>query len=246
MRQKWPQLAYIGLYSGAGRASIEGADRIVETSALSVLRLPNAFTHHVFVDNNPDCISALDQRSRAVAPTATVSLISKDVNESVPAVRAALPSWSRTKGLLSFCFVDPFDTTLKFDTIRGLSDLRIDFMVLLMLGNDARRNFDRYFRDPNSTRIADLTDCPSWRDEYKNDGRSLRFVLRKFDEAMQRVGYPGSTRDDLFPVYATGTKVLLYMLACYSKSPAGRTLWQNTLKSLARLDTQASFEFGDS
>ena len=116
MRQKWPQLAYIGLYSGAGRASIEGANRIVETSALSVLRLPNSFTHHVFVDNNPDCISALDQRWRAIESTATVALIPKDVNESVPAVRAALPSWSRSKGLLSFCFVDPFDTTLKFDT----------------------------------------------------------------------------------------------------------------------------------
>ena len=112
-----------------------------------------------------------------------------------------------------------------------------------MIGFDARLNFRLYFNDPDSTRIADLIDCPTWRDEYREDGKPLRFVLRKFDEAMQRIDYPGSAREDVVPIYAHGKGVLLYDLVFYSKSPAGHKLWSSTLASLSRLRQQTSFEF---
>src|SRR4029077_4567853 len=44
MKNKWPQRAYVGLYSGAGRARIEGTGEIIETTALSALRLADPFT----------------------------------------------------------------------------------------------------------------------------------------------------------------------------------------------------------
>ena len=242
MRRKWGQLAYIGLYAGAGRARVAGRNQIVETSALSVLRQSNPFTHYIFVDNNPDCIAALERRCRQVAPNANIVFIQEDVNASVPRVLSALPPYSRDNGLLSFCFVDPFDTTLKFSTIRALSaQRRIDFLILLMLGFDARLNFRTYFGDSESTRIAEFIDCPNWRDEYRADGHPLRFLLRKFDEAMRRCGYPGSTRDDVVPVYADGKRVLLYDLVFYSKSEAGKALWKSTIASLSRLRAQPSF-----
>jgi three-Cys-motif partner protein len=244
MRAKWSQLAYIGLYAGAGRASVAGTGQIVETSALAVLRQTTPFTHYIFVDNDPACCNALERRCRAIAPNGNLTFITNDVNDCVPAVLRALPPYSKDNGLLSFCFVDPFDTTLAFSTIRGLSGLRIDFLILLMLGFDGRLNFRRYFDDPTSTRLAELIDCPHWRKEYRSDGHPLRFLLRKFDEAMHRAGYPRSTRDDVVPVYAHGMHVLLYNLVFYSKSPAGATLWRNTLASLARLRMQTSmFDF---
>jgi three-Cys-motif partner protein len=243
MRAKWKQLAYVGLYSGCGRAKVKGTGQIIETSALSVLRQPIPFDHYIFVDHDPDCIGALRTRCHAAAPAAKVTIVEKNVNRSAQAIRDALPPYGPDNGLLSFCFVDPFDVSLKFSTIRALSSLKIDFLILLMLGNDARRNFRGYFEDRNSTRIGDLIDCPGWRDEYRSDGRVLRFMLRKFDEAMQRIGYlrpDGDTK----PVYAHGTGVLLYNLAFYSKNKAGQTLWQKTISSLARRGSQGSFDFG--
>src|SRR5688572_26094583 len=91
MRPHWTQLAYIGLYSGCGRARLEGTDRIYETSSLSVLRQPHGFTHFVFVDNEPDCTAALRERCGVVSPTASVRVLEKDVNESAPEVLQALP-----------------------------------------------------------------------------------------------------------------------------------------------------------
>lgn len=238
MRAKWAQRAYIGLYSGAGHAELEDGQR-VQTSALSVMTQPDPFTHYVFVENNPVCFGSLEQRCRAVqlAPSAKLTLIPKDVNASISDVRAALPQYGPGNGLLSFCFVDPFNAGLRFEAIKALSDLRIDFLILLMLGNDVRRNLDDYYHDPDCNRMADFVDCPTWRDEFKRDGNIVRCAHRLFDEAMQRVGYP-SARDSALPIYAHGTKVLQYRLAFYSKSAVGMDLWRKNLDSLTRLEPQ--------
>lgn len=203
MHNSWPQLAYVGLYAGAGRARISGTSEIVETSALAVLHQPDPFTDYVYVDRNPNCVEALTSRIRSVGAMARVTVIPSDVNESVGAVKRALPPYSGSRGLLSFCFIDPFDLQLKFNMIRGLSHLRMDFLVLLMLGVDARRNFNLYLTDQSSTRIADLIDCADWRTEYQAGGNVIHFLLRKFDEAMQRLGYL-SAADDAHVVRVAG------------------------------------------
>jgi hypothetical protein len=109
----------------------------------------------------------------------------RHVNQSADAVRQALPSFGPARGLLSICFIDPFDLRLRFQTMRQLAHLRMDFLVLLMLGVDGRRNFHRYFADPTSARIGDLIDCHDWRDKFRPNDRVLHFLLSKFDEAMQ-------------------------------------------------------------
>jgi len=114
-------------------------------------------------------------------------------------------------------------------------------VILLMLGNDARRNFANYFGDPASNRIAEFINRPNWREEFQDDGQPVRYVLNAFDEPMQQAGYP-SARQNLHRICAEGTSVLQYMLAFYSKNPAGTTLWRECMKSLARLDTQGSLD----
>jgi len=237
MRGKW-DLSYVGLYAGAGHARVNG-DTIVQTSALSVLRQPHPFNHYIFVEKSPSCVEALSVRWKRVAPNANVHIIPKDVNDSIPDIRTKLPS--STSRLLAFCFVDPFSAELPFKTLEALTDLRIDFLILLMLGNDARRNFKAYFDDPTSNRIAELVNRPDWREAYRRDGKPVRFILNAFDEAMQRTGYP-TARDTIHPIYADGTKVLQYMLAFYSKNPVGMKLWGECIKSLRRLESQQSFD----
>jgi three-Cys-motif partner protein len=232
MRTRWAQLAYVGLYAGSGHAHVAGTGDVVETSALAVLRQPQRFSHYIYVDNDERCVTALRRRIAPLAGDADVKVIESDVSESATAVRDALPSFSRDKGLLSFCFVDPFDLQLRFDTLRQLSTFRMDFLVLLMLGVDGRRNFQRYLEDRNSVRIAELIDCPNWRDEFKPHDKPFRFVLRKFDQAMQRVGYL-SAADDVHTVRIAGMGVLQYVLAFYSKNELGRKFWRQTRASVS-------------
>lgn len=232
MRKKWPQLAYVGLYSGSGRARLSGTNDIVETSAIAVLRQPDRFTDYIYVDHDQQCVEALNTRVRALNVSAHITVIRGDVNESVGLVRDALPVYSRSHGLLAFCFIDPFDLQLRFETIRALSDLKVDFLILLMLGVDGRRNFKQYLADESSTRIGDLIDAPQWRSEYRAGRNVIHFLLDRFDAAMQRVGYL-SAADDVHRVTIAGMGVLQYVLAFYSKNEVGRDFWRKSRASLS-------------
>lgn len=241
MKKKWPQLAYIGLYSGAGRARLESTGEIIETTAMSALRLPDPFTKYIFVDNDPRCTHALEHRAATVRAADQMSILLGDVDEVVSLVPDALPRFGPGNGLLSFCFVDPFAADVKFQTIQALSSFRMDFLILLMLGWDARVNFRRYFLDPTSTRIADLIDCPNWRAEYRGgeDKHVVRFLLRKFDQAMVRIGYLPASDDLYHRVTAVGKGVLQYILVLYSQHPLGQKFWKDTL---AGAESQLRFD----
>jgi three-Cys-motif partner protein len=230
MKNKWPQRAYVGLYAGAGHARVEGTGEIVETPALSVLRQP--FTHYVYVDKDDVCIGALQKRVAALQTGHTPKFILGDVNERVEDIKNALPRYGRGNGLLSFCFVDPFSAELNFQTIRSLAAFQMDFLVLLALGHDVRRNLSLYYRDRSNTRIADLIDCLDWREQLVAAGSRniVHFILKKFDEAMVRIGYQSPKPEHHCAIKSSGR--LLYYLVLYSKHPLGLTFWENTQAGL--------------
>lgn len=231
MRDKWAQLAYLGLYSGAGRARIEDSGEIVETTALGALRVAHPFTKYIFVDNDPSCIEALRGRIGALSGDYDVELVQRDVAQAVPDVLAAMPTFTRERGLLSFCFIDPFSAALDFNVIRELgSRYRMDFLILLMLGQDVRLNFRQYFEDPADERIGRLVDDAEWREEWRSLGLQpkdlISFVLDKFDAAMARLGYQEARREEAHPIRIPGKRVFLYSLVLYSKDPLARKFWK--------------------
>ena len=238
MKNKWPRRAYLGLYSGSGRARVAKTGEIVATTAISALQVPDPFTKYIFVDNDPECIAALEARVRALDGNHDVSFVEKDVSEAVPAIVREMPTYSKGKGLLSFCFVDPFSAKLDFSVIKQLgSRYKMDFLVLLMLGRDVRTNFRRYFKDEGDTRIGRLIDDEDWRAEWATreyrPSNLVRFMLEKFDEAMTDIGYRRARPDDAHPIRLRETKnVLLYYLVFYSKHDLGQAFWNATRRGV--------------
>lgn len=235
MRSHWKHVVYVGLYSGAGRAFVKGAGGVVETSAMGVLRQDPPFTKYIFVDSDERCIHALRSRISALPESFDVTLIHRPVNESVPDIFEAMPSFSpsRGEGLLTLCFIDPFRLDLDFGVIRAMSRFRIDFLIMLPLGFDLRRNFRRYLLDEDDTRVGEFLDAPNWRAEWRRQGRAdrafIRFALEKFDDAMVRLGFRGREMRDTVSVKVTGMGVHLYSLALYSRHELGEKFWRTTV-----------------
>jgi three-Cys-motif partner protein len=233
MRKKWPQRVYIGLYCGPGRAVVAESGEIVETSAMGVVQQEVPFTKYIFVDSDPQCIEALGSRIKAANGSIDVELICRNVNESVDQVIKAMPSFSKEAGLLSLCFVDPFRADLDFDVLRQLGRYRMDFLIMLPLGFDIRRNLARYLHDEADDRIGKLIDRPNWRTEWRASLRPerefLRFLLEKFDDAMESLGYKRREMKDTVSVKVAGMGVYLYSLALYSKHAKGIEFWKTTL-----------------
>ncbi len=234
MHRKWPQRAYVGLYSGAGRAKLADTGEIVETSAMSVFTQEVPFTKYIFVDEDTRCIEALAARIGVLHSKFDVKFINGKVNDSVDAVFDAMPSYnSKDRGLLSLCFVDPFGANLDFEVIRKLSNFQMDFLVLLPLGHDLRRNFLHYLRDEEDERVGRLIGAPDWRTEWRasgeNDKKFIRFILSKFDEAMVGLGFRNREMKDTVSIKIVGMGVYLYSLALYSRNEAGEKFWKTTI-----------------
>jgi len=88
--------------------------------------------------------------------------------------------------------VDPFDFGMKFETLRRLSAVFIDFVVLLAIGMDANRNYDHYV-DGHSTKIDEALGNTEWRERWKAVGvrRSdfRPFLASEFSISMASLGY---------------------------------------------------------
>lgn len=241
MEKKWPKRVYIGLYAGPGRARLERSGEIIETSAMGALRAP--YTHYIFVDRDEQCTAALKSRADELGLSERIVLLTGDVNDLIPAVKRSIPRHGPGRGVITFCFIDPYSAALRFNTIRELAagDRKIDFLILLMLGRDIRTNFQRYFEDEEDSRIAELIDDPHWRDEFRSSGDEVvPFLLRKFDEAMTGLDYLECNKDLVHQVRIARKNVLLYSLVLYSRHELGQRFWRETLRGT---DPQLGIQF---
>jgi uncharacterized protein len=93
---------------------------------------------------------------------------------------------------LTFCFIDPFDISIKFSTVKRLSSYFIDFLILLALHVDANRNVEHYFNSRNS-KVDEFLGLPDWRERWRiAEGRGTRFprfLAEEYSGQMEKLSY---------------------------------------------------------
>src|SRR5882762_9477358 len=149
MKRKWDKRVYIDLFSGPGLVRLRGTTRFMWSSPLLALRVRDPFDKYVFCERDDAALEALRRRVEKHFPQANVCYVSGDCNEKAAEICSKIPMPSRGSKVLSFCFVDPYDLSVKFSTIRKIADRFVDFLTLLALGMDARRNLKHYL-DPSN------------------------------------------------------------------------------------------------
>ena len=194
MKNRWECLVYLDLFAGAGHARIKDSERIVQSSALLALNVPNRFSKYIFCENTSKCMTALRNRVTRDYEGANVSFVPGDCNLNLRKILGEMPPSVLAGKSLTFCFVDPFNLHLRWSTISSLSSAcqRIDFLVLLALKMDGRRNEAIYMRE-GSRVVESLLADPDWRSKWieaKRQGRAfVWFVANKFAEKMFAAGY---------------------------------------------------------
>ncbi len=245
MKAKWDNRVYIDLFSGAGRSKIEEQGIIVPGSPLLALGVEHRFDKYIFCEQDPECYTALAERVSAVCDADKFKIITGDVNQNVEAILEEIPKFGKGSSCLSFCLVDPFRISdIKFKTIKRLSELYVDFLVLIPTGYDARRNQDIYL-DPDDPLIDEFFGDQNWRKEWEkviaSGNRDFAlFVLDYFCEKMKELGYRYGGPSDSIRVTIEGKNVLLYHLMLFSRKPLGQRFWSDTKKNIT---PQMGFEF---
>ena len=137
MKNKWDQRVYIDLYAGAGYCRIQGSKTILKGSPIIALTVPNRFDKYIFCEESPELLAALKARVERILLGVDATFVQGSCDSEIDRICDEIPKGSATNRVLSLCLVDPFDFGIKFETLRRLSAVFIDFVVLLAIGMDA-------------------------------------------------------------------------------------------------------------
>jgi len=234
MKRKWDKRVYIDLYSGPGMVRVRETGRFLWGSPLLALQVKDPFDKYIFCESNGAAIDALKSRVERVFPNAQVCYVCGDCNDMVEAICEEIPAASPECKVLSFCFIDPYDLSAKFSTIRKIADRFVDFLALLALGMDANRNLQHYLA-PNNKKIDEFLGLPDWRDRWteqisKNKASLPRFLAETYAKQMETLRYLPVAFHQMKPVRSDVKNLPLYHLALFSRHRLAYKYWNNVLK----------------
>lgn len=233
MKNKWGQRVYLDLYAGAGYSRVSGTNTFLKASPIIALTVANPFDKYIFCEEKGQLLNALKVRTRRIAPQASMDYVAGDCDAQIDEICGAIPKASSSNKVLSLCLVDPFDFGIKFETLRRLSSVYIDFVVLLAVGMDASRNYDHYV-DGHSTKIDEALGNTAWRDRWKAIGirrRDFRsFLASEFSTSMESLGYLKQPLDRMKLVRSDDKNLPLYYLALFSRHQTAYRFWDEVLK----------------
>ncbi len=240
MKRKWPIRAYIDLYAGSGFSEIEATNQLYWGSPLLALGVPDPFDKYVLCERDPVSLQALRERVKRIFPEADVHFFAGDCDERIAEIAAHIPS---AHGVLSFCFADPFDLSIKFSSIERLASRRVDFLSVFALHMDANRNISHYASQDNQ-KIDEFLGLPDWRGRWQEaEAKGIgfpRFLAELFSKQMEGIGYLPVPFHKMKQIRSDVRNLPLYHLALFSKHQRAFDFWDQVLKYST---DQTSFDY---
>jgi len=232
MKYKWDARVYVDMYSGSGLVRIRDTSRFLRGSPLLALTVKDPFDKYIFSESNPESMDALQKRVQRLFRNADVSFVLGDCNERVEEICRYIPTASQSYRVLSFCFADPYDLSIRFATVKRIADYYVDFLFLLALHMDANRNVANY-ADPENLKIDEFLGLSDWRDRWANQSGKLsfpQFLGEEYAKQMETLGYLPVPFHKMKQVRSDVKNLPLYHLAFFSRSDLAYEFWNQVLK----------------
>jgi len=217
MKNLWTDRIYIDLLSGPGKCLIGGKEE--DGSPLLAFKCKTPFTQYFFNDINPECIESIKNR---IGDDSRVAYLNLDCNEAVGKIIPQLPPFS-----LGFCFIDPYNCEIEFDSIRKLTEgRRIDLIITFHLGNMRRgrltNKLEKFF--PPNINLDNLR-REACSGSYINGDK----IMKAYIGGLNNIEYKNT---EVSAGIRNSTGVVLYHLVFASKHKLGQKFFQiSTQKS---------------
>jgi three-Cys-motif partner protein len=230
MKRKWSNRCYIDLCAGSGFSEIEDANQIYWGSPLLALGVPDPFDTYIFCERDLDSLQALRERVQRLFPKSVVHFVAGDYDEQIEEITAHIPSGN---SVLSFCFADPYDLSIRFSSIQRIAANRADFLFVLALQMDAGRNVSHYASGDN-LKIDEFLGLPDWRRRWQEaEGKGIAFpafLAQLFSKQMEGIGYLPVPFHQMKQIRSDVRNLPLYHLALFSKHQRAFDFWNEVLK----------------
>ncbi|MGD0571416.1 MAG: three-Cys-motif partner protein TcmP [Sedimentisphaerales bacterium] len=230
--KKWAGLHYIDLFAGAGIEKLENSGKLEWGSAMIAAQAGDRFTQLHLCEKDECKYEALELRVHKTSPNAQI--LNGDANEKITEIVGQIPS-----GTLSLAFLDPYGLHIEFETLKILSCVRADLIILFPDHLDVLRNWEHnYFADPDSNLDKCLGIGADWRTKINDTPRERRAeVLRElYVSQIKTLGYTNFEYERI-----TMGNHPLYVLIFCSRSDLAAKLWRGI--SQIKADKQRTFKF---
>jgi len=231
-KKKWSGLHYIDLFAGAGIERLQTSEELDWGSPLIAAYARPPFDRLHLCEKTRRKYSALNSRVAKISPNFQV--LHGDANQKINEILKEIPA-----GTLSLAFLDPYGLHLHFETVKVLSQLRVDLIVYFPDHLDALRNWEiNYLDDPNSNLDRWMGPACDWRAALNNapQDRHAEVLRELYDAQIKSLGYK---HFEYRRIYAKGHP--LYILILCSRSALAAKLWRGI--SQIGPDGQRTFKF---
>ncbi len=239
-KKKWPHRTFLDLYSGPGYNKLKNG-LVLKGSPVLALSTTDPFEQYLFCEGDPKSLNTLQTRVDRDYSHRNVKYFAGDCNQKVEEMISQIPR----QGSLSLCFVDPYDLSIKFETLAKLAERRVDMLCLLALHMDANRAYDIYTAQ-ESSKVDTFIGTSAWKQAFLTSGRPRRefplFLADYFAKQMQSLGFEETPTHSMHLVRSDDTNVPLYHLALFSKSQLAYKFWKQARSSST---PQRGFDFGE-
>lgn len=239
-KKQWPHRTFLDLYSGPGYNKLKSGV-ILKGSPILALSTTDPFNQYLFCEGDSTSLDILQTRVDRDYSTSNVKYFAGDCNLKVEEMIQHIPR----RDSLSLCFVDPYNLSIKFETLAKLAERRVDLLCLLALHMDANRAYDVYMAQ-ESSKIDSFMGTTSWKQDFINAGRPRRdfplFLADYFAKRMRTLGFEETPTHSMHLVRSDDTNVPLYHLALFSKSQLAYKFWKQARSSST---PQRGFDFGE-
>src|SRR5579859_3224889 len=217
MKNKWETRVYIELYAGPGLLKIRNTNKFIWGSPILALDLPDPFNTYVFCESDEGSMNALKKRVTSRSPSANVRFVQGNCDQRIDDILTQIPRGSVSHRVLSSCFADPFDLSLKFSTVTKLAGRRVDFLILLALHMDGNRA-KNYYLDPNNRKVDEFLGLSDWRERWHRTDEPKdfpRFLAEAYAKQMESLGYLPVGLSDMKQIRSGEKNSPLYHLALF-------------------------------
>jgi three-Cys-motif partner protein len=227
---KWPHRAFIDLYAGAGYSRLRTTGKILKGSPILAMSVRDSFDQYILCEENDESFNALKTRIERDHSTKNVRCIAGDCNQKIDEIIGLLPR----RDSLGLCFVDPYNLSIKFETLAKLAERRLDLLCLLALHMDANRAYDVYINQ-ESSKVDRFLGSDTWKIEFANSGRPRhefpRFLAEYFARRMQTLGFEETPTHSMHLARSDDRNVPLYHLALFSRNQLAYKFWDQARTS---------------
>jgi three-Cys-motif partner protein len=232
MINKWDFRVYLDLFAGPGVGIIRGTNRRIPTSPLMALDITPKFDKYIFCEIDEENKNALETRVDKYFPLTDREIILGDCATKIDKILSSIPTPSRSFTVLSFCFLDPYKASnLQFSTVKSLSRLLMDFLVLIPTHMDINRNKKTYL-DRNNKKLDTFLGSSKWRNHLLSNTQSHisfgNFIAKEFGLQMRGLGYIYEGLEDTVLIKNQSRNLSLYRLAFFSRNKVGMDFWRES------------------